>query len=220
MQETFLRAWRHIGGFEGSVHAAGLASTVSPPMPAWTPWTGGPHGSGRRTSSRRPLGPGPASSRWSPGPTFFGYSRSPTAYGSPPPPGRTSPTPSPSTVRRSSWRSSPPSSTYPPRRRAVFVLRDVLGWPARQTAEHLGVTEASVTSALHRARSTLRERLPERRADWAARDRADRRGAGRGPPVHGGGRAGPTWPPPPTCSPRTSGPPCRRGPCGSSAVPP
>lgn len=55
----------------------------------------------------------------------------------------------------------------PPRRRAVLVLRDVLGWPARQTAEHLGMTEAAVTSALHRARSTLRERLPERRADWA-----------------------------------------------------
>jgi RNA polymerase sigma-70 factor (ECF subfamily) len=54
-----------------------------------------------------------------------------------------------------------------PRRRAVLVLRDVLGWPARQTAEHLGMSEASVTSALHRARSTLRERLPERRADWA-----------------------------------------------------
>jgi RNA polymerase sigma-70 factor (ECF subfamily) len=55
----------------------------------------------------------------------------------------------------------------PPRRRAVLVLRDVLGWPARRTAEHLGVSEASVTSALHRARTMLRERLPERRADWA-----------------------------------------------------
>jgi RNA polymerase sigma-70 factor (ECF subfamily) len=55
----------------------------------------------------------------------------------------------------------------PPRRRAVLVLRDVAGWPARQVAEHLGVSEASVTSALHRARSTLRQRLPERRTDWA-----------------------------------------------------
>jgi RNA polymerase sigma-70 factor, ECF subfamily len=54
----------------------------------------------------------------------------------------------------------------PPRRRAVFVLRDVLGWPAREAAEHLGMTVAAVTSALHRARSTLRQRLPERRADW------------------------------------------------------
>ena len=56
----------------------------------------------------------------------------------------------------------------PHRRRAVLILRDVLGWPARQTAEHLGLTEPAVTSALHRARSTMREQLPERRADWAA----------------------------------------------------
>ena len=55
----------------------------------------------------------------------------------------------------------------PPRRRAVLVLRDVVGWPARQVAEHLGLTEPAVTSALHRARATLRERLPERRAEWA-----------------------------------------------------
>jgi RNA polymerase sigma-70 factor (ECF subfamily) len=55
----------------------------------------------------------------------------------------------------------------PLRRRAVLILRDVLGWPAKQTAEHLGLTEAAVTSALHRARTTLRQRLPERRRDWA-----------------------------------------------------
>jgi RNA polymerase sigma-70 factor (ECF subfamily) len=55
----------------------------------------------------------------------------------------------------------------PPRRRAVLILRDVLGWPARLAAEHLDMSEASVTSALHRARSTLRDRMPERRADWA-----------------------------------------------------
>jgi RNA polymerase sigma-70 factor (ECF subfamily) len=54
----------------------------------------------------------------------------------------------------------------PPRQRAVFVLRDVLGWPASNAAEALGVTVASVTSALQRARVTMRERLPERRLDW------------------------------------------------------
>jgi len=54
----------------------------------------------------------------------------------------------------------------PPRQRAVFVLRDVLGWPASQTAGALGLTIASVTSALQRARVTVRAQLPGRRLDW------------------------------------------------------
>ncbi|MFI6286989.1 RNA polymerase subunit sigma-70 [Streptomyces sp. NPDC051018] len=56
----------------------------------------------------------------------------------------------------------------PPRQRAVLILRDIAGWPAQETADALDMSLASVKSALQRARTTLREHLPQRRADWGA----------------------------------------------------
>ncbi|RAY10793.1 RNA polymerase subunit sigma-70 [Actinomadura craniellae] len=55
----------------------------------------------------------------------------------------------------------------PPRQRAVLILRDVLGWPAKQAADLLECSVASVHSASQRARATLRRHLPERRSEWA-----------------------------------------------------
>ena len=50
----------------------------------------------------------------------------------------------------------------PGTQRAVLIMRKVLGFSAKETADALDTTTASVNSALQRARATVEERLPER----------------------------------------------------------
>ncbi len=63
----------------------------------------------------------------------------------------------------------------PALQRAVLISREVLGFSARETAQSLDSSTASVNSALQRARKTVDERLPERSQQATLRSIGDRR---------------------------------------------
>jgi RNA polymerase sigma-70 factor (ECF subfamily) len=152
VQETYLRAWRSYGGFEGrsSVRTWLYQIATNACLTAL------------QQRGRRPLpsglgGPGADAEA--------GAVRSDTAWLQPIPdalvtgePGD----PAAIAVTRDTLRLALIASFQylPPRQRAVLILRDVLAWPAADVAGMLGTTTSAVKSSLQRARARLQQVAP------------------------------------------------------------
>ena len=147
VQETMVRAWRNIGGFEGRSALRSwlyrIAHNVCLDM------VQGPQ---RRA---RPMDLGPAS----PADGALGAPLAESAWITPIADSSVLPDGDPADVAaaRDSIRLAFVAALQhlPPKQRAVLILCEVLRWQAAEVAELLDTTVASVNSALQRARATL-----------------------------------------------------------------
>jgi RNA polymerase sigma-70 factor (TIGR02960 family) len=152
VQETFLKAWRGRSGFDGSSQFRAwlyrIATNVCLDM--------------LRRSSRRTVGNSFAEVSWlQPYPDLLLDQAAPADE-----------QPEAVAIQREtiSLAFLAALQVLPPRQRAALIARDVLGWPASETASALGTSVAAANSALQRARATMQSHLPPRRAEWSARE--------------------------------------------------
>ncbi|MEA2716798.1 MAG: polymerase sigma-70 factor, subfamily, partial [Actinomycetota bacterium] len=151
VQETMVRAWRGIDGFEGRSAMRSwlyrIATNVCLDMLRGR----------QRRAVAMDLGPSSTAD------TFTGATRPEHAWLQPIPDARVVPTdgdPAELAEARESIRLAFVTALQhlPPRQRAVLILREVLRWHATEVAELLDTSVASVNSALQRARATLAAR--------------------------------------------------------------
>ena len=154
VQETMVRAWRGLDGFEGRSGMRSwlyrIATNVCLDML---------RGRQRRA---RPMDLGPSSTTEA----FAGEMLGEAAWVQPMPDGRVllaDGDPAELAASRESVRLAFIAALQhlPARQRAVLILREVLAWQAAEVAELLDTSVASVNSALQRARATLAARDPD-----------------------------------------------------------
>jgi RNA polymerase sigma-70 factor (ECF subfamily) len=151
VQETMVRAWRGLDGFEGRSAVRSWLYRI-----ATNVCLDQLRGRQRRAL---PMDLGPSSTADS----FHGATLPEHAWLQPVPDARVLPgdgDPAELAVSKESIRLAFITALQhlPPRQRAVLILREVLRWQATEVAELLGTSVASVNSALQRARATLAAR--------------------------------------------------------------
>jgi RNA polymerase sigma-70 factor (ECF subfamily) len=151
VQDTYLRAWRSYGRFEGrsSVRTWLYRIATNACLTAL------------QSRARRPL----PSGIQGPGGDPLATAESGAAWLQPIPDALVTPEsgdPAAIVAERDSLRLALIASLQylPPRQRAVLILRDVLAFPAADVAGLLGTTTAAVKSTLQRARARLEELAP------------------------------------------------------------
>jgi RNA polymerase sigma-70 factor (ECF subfamily) len=151
LQETLLAAWQGLGGFEGRASVRTWLYRVATSRCL----------NALRSSSRRPQMDWPLPDVTPPNPTRLGEISWLEPYPDVLLADLVDATPGPEARYEAREAISLAFVTalqlLPPRQRAVLILRDVLGFHASEVAQILESTPESVTSALKRARGTLRD---------------------------------------------------------------